>query len=87
MLGTRGDVVSYLFVTIVGLVVGLFPAAVYLEAQEIDLVELTTDDVQAGYAAGNFTAVELTQAFLDRIERYEPYYNAFISMNPDALNT
>ena len=87
MLGTRGDVVSYLFVTIVGLVVGLFPAAVYLEAQEIDLVELTTDDVQAGYAAGNFTAVELTQAFLDRIERYEPYYNAFISMNPDALIT
>ena len=70
-----------------GLAVGLFPAARYLEAQEIDLVELTTDDVQVGYAVGKFTAVELTQAFLDRIERYEAHYNAFISMNPDALAT
>jgi Asp-tRNA(Asn)/Glu-tRNA(Gln) amidotransferase A subunit family amidase len=30
--------------------------------------------------------VSLTQAFLDRIEFYEPIYNAFISLNPDALS-
>jgi Asp-tRNA(Asn)/Glu-tRNA(Gln) amidotransferase A subunit family amidase len=29
--------------------------------------------------------VELTRAFLDRIDRYEGHYNALISMNPDAL--
>ncbi|MDA0328643.1 MAG: amidase [Gemmatimonadetes bacterium] len=46
---------------------------------------MTTRDVLAGYAAGDFTAVELTRAFLDRIARYESHYNAFISMNPDAL--
>jgi amidase len=56
-------------------------------AQRIDVVEMTTHDVQAGYASGEFTAVELTQAFLDRIRRYESHYNAFISMNPDALAT
>jgi Asp-tRNA(Asn)/Glu-tRNA(Gln) amidotransferase A subunit family amidase len=56
-----------------------------LAAQEIDVVELTVEDVQAAYASGRFTAVELTRAFLDRIERYEDYYNAFISMNPAAL--
>jgi len=55
------------------------------QAQDIDVVELTVEDIQAGYAAGDFTAVELTQAFLDRIAQYESYYNAFISMNPDAL--
>ncbi|MEX2048612.1 MAG: amidase [Gemmatimonadota bacterium] len=54
-------------------------------AQHIDIVELTVDDVQAAYASGRLTAVELTQAFLDRIAQYEERYNAFISMNPDAL--
>ena len=55
--------------------------------QEIDVEELTVDDVAAGYAEGLFTAVELTRAFLARIARYEGRYNAFISMNPDALAT
>lgn len=58
-----------------------------LHAQEIDVVEMTVADVRAGYAAGEFTAVELTRAFLDRIRRYEDHYNAFISMNPEALAT
>jgi Asp-tRNA(Asn)/Glu-tRNA(Gln) amidotransferase A subunit family amidase len=56
-----------------------------LAAQSIDVVEMTVEDVQAGYASGRFTAVALTRAFLERIERYESRYNAFISMNPDAL--
>jgi amidase len=54
-------------------------------AQQIDVVEMTVADVEAAYANGTFTAVQLTQAFLDRIERYEDHYNAFISMNPDVL--
>jgi Asp-tRNA(Asn)/Glu-tRNA(Gln) amidotransferase A subunit family amidase len=53
--------------------------------QQIDVVEMTTRDVQSGYAAGDYTAVELTHAFLERIARYETHYNAFISMNPHAL--
>lgn len=56
-----------------------------LAGQSPDVVELTVEDVRAGYAASSFTAVELTRAFLARIERYEQRYNAFISMNPDAL--
>jgi len=56
-------------------------------AQQIDVVEMTVADVQAGYRSGAFTAVELTRAFLDRIERFEGRYNAFVSMNPDALTT
>jgi Asp-tRNA(Asn)/Glu-tRNA(Gln) amidotransferase A subunit family amidase len=51
----------------------------------IDVMELTVRDVQAAYAAGEYTAVELTRAFLDHIERYEGHYNALISMNGDAL--
>lgn len=53
---------------------------------EIDVVELTIDDVQKGFAEGQFTSEALTLAFLDRIAKYEPYYNAFTFMNPGALD-
>jgi amidase len=49
------------------------------------VVELTAEQIQADYRAGRYTAVQLTQAFLDRIQAYEDHYNAFISMNPEAL--
>jgi len=52
---------------------------------EIDVVELTVEEIHAAYAAGVYDAVDLTRAHLARIERFEPRYNAFISMNPDAL--
>jgi aspartyl-tRNA(Asn)/glutamyl-tRNA(Gln) amidotransferase subunit A len=52
----------------------------------IDLVELTVEQVQAGFAAGTFTSESLTQAFLARIATYNPAYNAIIFLNPDALD-
>jgi amidase len=52
-----------------------------------EVVELTVDRIQEDFAAGRYTAVQLTQAFLDRIALYEDRFNAFISMNPDALET
>ena len=36
-------------------------------------------------ATHQYTSVELTQAFLGRIAEYEPYYNAFTQLNPDAI--
>ena len=52
---------------------------------EIDVTELTIADVQAGFAAGTYTSEQLTAAHLARIEKYEPFYNAFTFMSPDAL--
>ena len=63
------------------------PAPVASAPPSLAVTELTVRDVQAAYATGKFTAVELTQAFLYRIDRYESHYNALISMNPDALLT
>jgi amidase len=54
---------------------------------QVDVVELTAKDIADGYASGAFTAVELTSAFLERINTYEPLYNAFTFLNPDALET
>ena len=51
----------------------------------LDVVELTAERIQQDYVAGRYTAAQLTRAFLDRIARHEEVYNAFISMNPDAL--
>ena len=53
----------------------------------IDVVELTASEIQAAYEEGEYTAEELTMAFLERIEKYEPVYNAFVYINPDAVET
>jgi aspartyl-tRNA(Asn)/glutamyl-tRNA(Gln) amidotransferase subunit A len=55
-------------------------------AAAIDLVELTVEQVQAGFAAGAFTSESLTKAFLARIATVNPAYNAIIFLNPDALD-
>ena len=53
--------------------------------QDVDVVELTAAQIQEDYRASRYTALELVSAFLERIERWEERYNAFISMNPDVL--
>ena len=63
------------------------PGGFPVTADSIDVVELTAEQIQADYRLGKYTAVQLTQAFLDRIQMYEDHYNAIISMNPDALAT
>ncbi|MCW6507466.1 amidase [Lichenifustis flavocetrariae] len=52
----------------------------------VDIVELTIADIQNGFAGGRFTSETLTRLHLDRIETYEPYYNAFTFMNPKAMD-
>jgi amidase len=52
---------------------------------EIDIIELTVAQVQQGLAQGRFTSEALTEAFLDRIDRFNGRYNALIFLNPDAL--
>ncbi len=53
---------------------------------DVDLVEMTLEHAQAGFASGSFTSEALTQAFLDRIATYNPHYNAIIFLNPEALD-
>lgn len=60
------------------------PAA---ESAEVDVVELTAQQIQAAYLMGDFTATDLVESFFARIDKYEPTYNAFISLNPNALAT
>lgn len=56
-----------------------------LNITEADLVEMTLEDAAAAFARG-VTSEALTQAFLARIDKYNPRYNAIITMNPTALD-
>ncbi len=46
--------------------------------------EHTIARLSAGLAAGEFSSEELTQAFLARLERFNPALNAFITITADA---
>jgi len=57
-------------------------------APQVDLEELTVDDIQKGFESGKFSAQSLTEAYLariDAIDRDGPAINAVIELNPDAL--
>ena len=51
----------------------------------IDLIELTVEQVQAGFTRGAFTSEELTKAYLERIKEFNPSYNAIIFFNEKAV--
>jgi len=73
-----------LLVSAVGVAVAA-PSAT--QAATFKVVELTVEDIQAGLSSGTFTSVDLVESFLARIDTYEPTYNAFTSLNPDAVET
>jgi amidase len=58
---------------------------VVARSHAVDVVELTAQEIAAGLASHSYTSVDLVNEFLARINTYEPYYNAFVTMNPDAL--
>ncbi len=72
-------------VLLVGLL-AIVPANV--GAQTFDVVEASIADMHAAMRAGDLTARQLVQSYLDRIEAYDkqgPALNAIITINPRAL--
>ncbi|KAG0698081.1 amidase [Suillus ampliporus] len=51
-----------------------------------DLLYATIDDLQSGLEAGTFTSVDLTKAYLARIDEVNPVLHAVIETNPDAIS-
>lgn len=48
-----------------------------------DLSKLTLQQIRTGLRNGDFSSRELTQAYLDRIERLEPQLKTFITLTPE----
>ncbi|MGI4858709.1 MAG: amidase, partial [Janthinobacterium lividum] len=55
-------------------------------SDSIDVLELTVERIQAAFAAGTLSAAALCEAYLARIARINPRYNAIIFPNPAALD-
>lgn len=59
-----------------------------MEKTTFTIEETTISEIQQAFENGELTSVELVQAYLDRIERYDrngPKINSVLSLNPDAL--
>ncbi|MCB0274965.1 MAG: amidase [Calditrichaeota bacterium] len=55
---------------------------------QINLIEITGDELQDGYKNGDFTIEDVVRAYLERIERIDrngPKLNSVICLNPEAL--
>lgn len=53
---------------------------------EININELTIEDIHSAYRDGTFTSEELVAAYLERIERFDDKTNAITIINPNALS-
>ncbi|KAI0012980.1 amidase [Xylariaceae sp. FL0662B] len=51
----------------------------------VDIEEATIDQLQRWLEEGRFTARDLTECYLERIEKLNGYLRAVIELNPDAL--
>ncbi|RON54737.1 amidase [Pseudomonas frederiksbergensis] len=53
---------------------------------EIDIRELSIPEIERAFYNRTYTSEQLTGLFLARIEKFNPYYNAFTAMNSKALD-
>lgn len=61
------------------------PDSVKVRAAAVDVAGLSVSDIGDAFSGGLFTPSELTAACWLRINRLEPYLNAFIWLNPHAF--
>lgn len=59
--------------------------AASLSGASVDVVELTSAQIQLDLAAQKYTVQDLVSAYQQRIDKYNPLYNAFTYINPNAL--
>ena len=66
---------------------GAIPAVFRLEPlNSVDLFEASIPDLQRHLQEGKFTSVEYIQYCLERIRQTNPYLEAVIEVNPDAVD-
>ncbi len=67
------------------LLLGACERATDIVIAENQLDEATVSELQAAMTAGEFTAVDITEYYLRRIQELDPMLYAVIEVNPDAL--
>ncbi len=75
-------------VSVLLLAIGAVVPTTTARAQSFDVMEATIVGIHAAFEDGELSCVELVQAYLDRIERFDregPSIHAVQTVNPDAL--
>jgi amidase len=68
------------------LIAGLFTACLPEKREiQLDLEELSIENIHAKYSSGELTAVSLVESYLARIDSVNPKINALTIINPKAL--
>jgi amidase len=80
----RNSVLKWTTVT-VGATLGL-TGLIAAKAAQINVTELTAGEAEAALSSHQYSSRQLTEAFLERIGKYNPLYNAIITLNPNALH-
>ncbi|MGB5481378.1 MAG: amidase [Eudoraea sp.] len=55
-------------------------------SEQIDLVELTVEQIHQSYEKGDYTSQQLVMAYLNRIEQLDSKTNALTIINPNAVS-
>ena len=63
----------------------LLPLAGCAQPARFEIIEATVSDAHEAFRNGSLTAARLVQMYLDRIEAFDDSLNAFIILNPLAL--
>ncbi|NER11918.1 amidase [Leptobacterium flavescens] len=69
------------------LIIGLSSCKKTEEAVIIDLNELTVNSIHRAFENGDYNSEQLVNAYLKRVESYNPQLNALTVINPEALET
>jgi len=75
---------NLIFLSII-LLFTMFTISNVTAAEAFRFEEITVDELMEGYEKGEYTVEEVVTAYLERIEQYEPMYNAFTIMNPNII--
>ncbi len=61
-------------------------AATRATVLNLDLENLTSSQIEAGYAANLYTPTDITETYLAQITKYQPVYDAYEQLNPSVLS-
>jgi amidase len=56
------------------------------DTDEFDLLEITVAEIHEAFYDGELTAVELVEAYIDRVEAFDDELNSVITRNPDVIS-
>ncbi|MCA1625861.1 MAG: amidase [Acidobacteria bacterium] len=76
---------SVIGVVAIGVLKDTMASEITVPEPDIELIEVTVSELQAGMKSGKFTAKALVEKYLERIREIDPKLRSVIETNPDAI--